>query len=703
MQETGRYKSAEAISRLCENLEVALSKNRIHAEDVEQRIELLRPLERALASHPQPPTVDNQAGTLAMLLWSKIHPEKAHLDNITRQLDNQHEIVRITALEALICTFQAQNPKWLDVSFLFRIKQLASSLLGHESSPFLRRLLGELKNAVDARTRPEANTGAQIQNPYVAGNPVRDPHNFFGREDVLDEICSSFQSGTKSVILHGARRTGKTSLLYRLIGGALGPKYVCVYLDMQGLAGRQVEDFYNHFLDALSSAVTHERESHPDELDYSPLRTDQPLAVYMSDFLSWTLGQIHPKALVVMLDEYEYLQTYLEHSDLAGQLLHLVESKQDFYFILAGSKKLETFDDNRFLSLLDVSRYIKISFLSQSAAIRLVTEGARGLVSYAHGVPEQLVSLTGCHPFYTQLLCQIVFRLRNGAEQIIGQHVDMAVDEFLLRPSPYLVVSWKALAFEDRLVAAALAAIQGDHQGVASPAECVEYFRSEKVPLRVGRQECQRAMSGLRDLDLLERVHGSNRYRFTVELVRRWIADNYSVWDLLDEYGRQVSIALCSPIRREWARIIDVLFAITFTWLVVENVGGSRGMLMGALAWTLFLPSFVALSRGTPGSRLLGIRFMNELGAPQSRTRLYFQALINSISITSFLIAGWFVTRADFDERTQVLGAAISGGWGLLIVILNTIMIHFGKRRQTLYDKLTHTVAVRRDKIGRSR
>ena len=252
--------STAEISQLCRDLELVLSKRPIHAEDVERRIELLRPLDDALSSYPEPPVGSTEAATIALLLWSKIHPEGAPLDTIIEELENPSEMVRVTALEALVSTLQARHNKWSDTSFLFRIKQLANSLLGQESSPVLRQLLSELKNAAEAQTRTKISSiPAASRNPYVAGNPVRDPASFFGREDVLDEIRSAFQNGTKSVILHGARRTGKTSLLYRIADGALGPKYTPVYVDMQGLAGRRVEEFYRHLVEALGAAVRQER------------------------------------------------------------------------------------------------------------------------------------------------------------------------------------------------------------------------------------------------------------------------------------------------------------------------------------------------------------------------------------------------------------------------------------------------------------
>jgi hypothetical protein len=684
-----RVSSAAQIVQLCADLERVLNKRPIHAEDVERRMELLRPLNDALTSYPEPPIGGTEATVVALLLWSKTHPKDAPLDSIIEQLENPSEMVRVTALEALVSTINARHKKWLDTNFLFRVKQLANSLLGKESSPVLRQLLSELKNAAEAQTRTKTSSvPLASKNPYVAGNPVRDPASFFGREDVLEEIRSAFENGTKSVILHGARRTGKTSLLYRIADGALGSKYTPIYIDMQFLAGRGTEEFYRHLVEALTTAVRQQRESRLDQLDPSPLQNKDNLAPYVSDFIAWALIQLQPKALVLMLDEYEYLQTFLEHSDLKAQLLHLVESKSDLYFVLAGARKLETLEDNSLLSLVDASKYIKISFLTREESLRLVTQGGRGLAVYEQGVPEQIVNLTGGHPFYTQLFCQMLFDLRDPTGRITREQVDQAMDDFLVRPSPHLVLSWKALPFDDRIVASALAALEGARQDVVSAQECLKYFRAEKVPLGIGRQECQQAINALRDLDLIEKPPRRDGYRFTVGLVCRWIAENYSVWDLLEEYRNQVTSTLSSAGRREWARIIDAIVALLVIVPLLSAFMFSLGAFIGGFVWILLLGVFSAIFRGTPGVKLLGLRLVNEIGSQQPRLRTFEYGLFSALPVGLILLAAWVVERRD-------IAAAILAGAAIVLVGLNTVMIHFGKRRQTLWDKLTHTLVVR--------
>ena len=81
-------------------------------------------------------------------------------------------------------------------------------------------------------------------NPYIAGNPVTGETMFFGREDVFawirDNLIGKHQDHV--LVLHGERRTGKTSVLYQM-GRHLPPTYLPVLVDLQGLSMNGLDNF----------------------------------------------------------------------------------------------------------------------------------------------------------------------------------------------------------------------------------------------------------------------------------------------------------------------------------------------------------------------------------------------------------------------------------------------------------------------------
>ncbi|NIV32327.1 MAG: hypothetical protein GWN58_23650, partial [Anaerolineae bacterium] len=100
--------------------------------------------------------------------------------------------------------------------------------------------------------------------PYVTGTPLRSGEMFVGRQDVFEfvqeHLLGAYQNNV--IVLHGQRRTGKTSILYRL-QQLLVDTHVAVLVDMQGLAARGTADF----LYALSDDIAYTLESQDIELD----------------------------------------------------------------------------------------------------------------------------------------------------------------------------------------------------------------------------------------------------------------------------------------------------------------------------------------------------------------------------------------------------------------------------------------------------
>ena len=92
--------------------------------------------------------------------------------------------------------------------------------------------------------------------PYVTGMPLKTDHLFVGRQDVFEYIqehlFGTYQNNV--IVLHGQRRTGKTSILYRL-KKVMADTHLCVLVDMQGKAARGTLDFLYSLADDIVYAL----------------------------------------------------------------------------------------------------------------------------------------------------------------------------------------------------------------------------------------------------------------------------------------------------------------------------------------------------------------------------------------------------------------------------------------------------------------
>lgn len=88
---------------------------------------------------------------------------------------------------------------------------------------------------------------ARGYNPYISGEPVRREDMFFGRHELLQRIVSTLHNN--SIMIHGERRIGKTTLLYQLANTLRQIDdseywFVALYVDLEGTT----EDTFFHLL-----------------------------------------------------------------------------------------------------------------------------------------------------------------------------------------------------------------------------------------------------------------------------------------------------------------------------------------------------------------------------------------------------------------------------------------------------------------------
>ena len=94
------------------------------------------------------------------------------------------------------------------------------------------------------RTNDAVNRG---YNPYVSGEPVRSEEMFFARHNLLQRIVDTLHNN--SIMIHGERRIGKTTLLYQLANTLQTVDdddywFVPIYADLEGTP----EEGFFHFL-----------------------------------------------------------------------------------------------------------------------------------------------------------------------------------------------------------------------------------------------------------------------------------------------------------------------------------------------------------------------------------------------------------------------------------------------------------------------
>lgn len=107
------------------------------------------------------------------------------------------------------------------------------------------------------------STEKRERHPFIVGPPIHDPKQFFGREKILRSIFSLWMKDPlHSVVVLGPRRSGRTSLLYRLesllqnlstyVKSASQEQFRTVYIDFRNPLMRRQETLLAHVLRELT-------------------------------------------------------------------------------------------------------------------------------------------------------------------------------------------------------------------------------------------------------------------------------------------------------------------------------------------------------------------------------------------------------------------------------------------------------------------
>ena len=386
-------------------------------------------------------------------------------------------------------------------------------------------------------------TKSSFTNPYIVGNPIKTKEMFFGREDDFSFISRKLQAEKPNqvIVLCGERRSGKTSILFQVLNGRLGDTFLPMMVDMQILAGiGSDEDFFKAILTAGMEQLKSDGKEFRSLLTLTTSAQEK-----LTEFIR-LLNQLYPaKVVLILLDEYELLETKIKESILSEDIVHffsgLLEGKERISFIFTGSTNLENRKVDFWKALLGKSIYRKISYLSSYDTKRLITEPLAKIVSYPPAMVDAIYRLSGGHPFYTQVICQNLVDIYIAEERFEPQNPDLekVVKDIVENPLPQMIYSWNNLSDWSKFALAALAgALDNPQEEKASP-EVFHYLKKNKILLPFKKERLNVFLEEAYHKEFLLKDE-KDSYSFRMDLFRRWIKKEHSLWKVIKEVNLDV-------------------------------------------------------------------------------------------------------------------------------------------------------------------
>lgn len=363
--------------------------------------------------------------------------------------------------------------------------------------------------------------------PYVTGTPLKTDDVFVGREDVFAFIRENLLGAHQNnvIILHGQRRTGKTSVLYRL-GQVMSETHYGVLIDMQGKPARGEADFLHAVADDI--AFTLEDAGIELEIPSREAFEAAPEFAFRSRFLRDLLPRLNGKNLLLMFDEFEELQRRVENGRLQPEIFqflrNLMQHETAVDFVFSGTHRLETLSATYWSVLFNIAAYKPITFLGPDEVRRLMTEPiAQYNIEYDPLAAERIIKVTAGHPYFTQLVLHelMVFHNETQRSYLTVSDVNQVLERILERGGAHFKYIWaESTPGERELLRTAAELLHGGKRGVDA-----NDLRAQLLAHgRASDDDWHAALTSLDSRDILTRRNARGHlYSFKVDLVRLWI------------------------------------------------------------------------------------------------------------------------------------------------------------------------------------
>jgi AAA+ ATPase superfamily predicted ATPase len=368
-----------------------------------------------------------------------------------------------------------------------------------------------------------------IENMYIFGTPIPPEREgvFVGREDLFAKIRENLDATHKpTLVLHGQRRTGKTSVLLQL-PNRLPADQVPVYVDLQATAP---VDGLNRFLYTLAREAVQQADDKrrmalpPVEMEDFDRRGTH--AFY--EWLEQTRRRLDGRLLLFALDEFEKIEEAIRQGRMVVAVLdvlrHLIQHHSSWLVLLfAGVRTLEEMGRDWHSYFISV-KPLNVSYLDPEAARKLIllpTENHP--IHYDRQAVETILRATHGQPFLVQAVCfELIQYLNDRKRRLAGPFgrvtagdAHEAIRRAVCSARPYFQDLWVNSKDLERIVLAELA---------HNPRE---QARIDDLGEGLTSQAIHQSMEQLKRRELIG-TSGLECW-FQVPMLRQWIQDEQSL------------------------------------------------------------------------------------------------------------------------------------------------------------------------------
>jgi len=401
------------------------------------------------------------------LRWLPSPPPAAVGELLPKFLDISRNVQAALAATTPYYRSELLNKPLTDLKELSQ--QLAISGNAHQATEFgsiIKKWQTSLQIA-QQNLAQQLERSQEIPLVYVAG-PVLNPSvsglRFRGRIDLFREIEHLMLATQPPILLlHGGRRTGKTSLLKHL-PAKVGSHFLPLLVDFQGAASLTRLTYIAKYL--VKQTIQSAREDHNLTLPAADAEVLKEEPFYaLQEWLDDVEKTVGKQRILLCLDEFERLDDIVKETGSRAPLnflRHVMQHRQQWVLLFSGAHLIQELPDYWSDYLIN-TRTLKVSYLDEADARQLITTPIENFPDiYAPAAIDAIIHWTRCQPYLVQLLCYTVVEQLNQHKRRYAEADDVtaAIPKALQSGHQYFNELWqlRLSATEREMVRRVLAA-----------------------------------------------------------------------------------------------------------------------------------------------------------------------------------------------------------------------------------------------------
>lgn len=370
-----------------------------------------------------------------------------------------------------------------------------------------------------------------MKNPFVYGETVSGD-NFCDRVREMKELIADIKNG-QNVIIFSPRRYGKTSLIKQALRKVKSQGILTFYIDLypainkgkfieiyagaisSGIPGgaRQVAKKIKEYLPRIIPKVVLDDQTFHLEFEFDRTGSISP---NINDLLSAVNKEAdrQNKSAVVVFDEFQEIANF-DDDEIERKMRSVFQNHRNVSYIFMGSKThlMRDIFNNPNRPFYKSGKHFPLGKIDQEElSLFAKKKFSDQAIVIGYNELNSILNNTECHPYYFQMLCNVLWELCIDSRMITEADIGKALDILISRESSAYIAMWEELTIKQKNLMVALAM-----------EECPEVF-GKKFLETYGlgpSSSIQKALKKLLKKELIQQKNGS--YIIYDLFFKKWI------------------------------------------------------------------------------------------------------------------------------------------------------------------------------------